>query len=306
VAKSRKVQVEKPAQYANPLAAAYASGRLLNNLAWHMQQAWLLLSNTRPEGQRHFEESLVVFRDLSDAIRQCTPDRARQTKEDRIRDECLEWQGVFGGILHRGDLEEEDATYRRHCGEARRGAEIDFLAFYREACIRLAQPVLVRHRNIRRKVCVGLPDRALLALSLGEVVDRGLRQHDVYRWIPHQQNLDVRETHLDSFDDENPPPFLARGGPEAGELGLSSTWHKDVGQRLAELKLTVSLPKRRYIKRKTIAHNVTALVAKVDHVILDRLSGISAIKKPPANEARDEWIYKRCCKGIGLFSKVVF
>src|SRR5262249_16293207 len=67
-----------------PLDAAYAVGRLLNQLDWHLQQAWLLPASDCKEARRHAATVGDILTQLRLTLRQATSGTVRERMHEVI------------------------------------------------------------------------------------------------------------------------------------------------------------------------------------------------------------------------------
>ena len=88
---------ESPGEAAHPLVAAYAGGRLLNQLDWHVQQAWLLPAiDDFQAAQLHADAVHDILTGLSLNLRTALPAPAQGRFHDLFLGKRDEWDRLYG------------------------------------------------------------------------------------------------------------------------------------------------------------------------------------------------------------------
>lgn len=160
----------RPDYLAFPLAAAFAAGRALNQLRFHMTQAWLLIS--LEEASRVNEK----WDHLTYVSRSLVPVRQRESIQEAILRIRRAWDLSFDNGAHKETLFESFETASRaiDCGEEN-AAALD-----KAAWLSLGEPdELVT--TVRSQMQVFCSDRQILAMNLGELIDRGMYPETIYR-----------------------------------------------------------------------------------------------------------------------------
>jgi hypothetical protein len=161
-----------------PLVAAYDSGRLLNRLDWHAQQAWLLPFLDSKEARQH----AVAVRGILTSLPAKLGPALSTAAGDRLHDDLLsrrdEWNSLFNSPGHLSEIEDAAQLLQRE------------LAWEGDLC-----PSILREeswfdalRDVRKFtsavsewIWAELNETCQRALRLGRWIDRGVRPRAVYR-----------------------------------------------------------------------------------------------------------------------------
>jgi hypothetical protein len=176
---SRGKKSRKRPKALGPFAAAYWAGRLLNEIDWHMQQAWLLPARSTGASRRHCQAAYDILTDLPAVLRRAVAPSATEGLTDLILAKRDDWASLFEASPHLEAIDSA-AGYLEY-ELSHEGAVIDPLAL-REFCWGNAlAPVRELIEQLVRAVEASLDEIPRLVLALGRWVDRGLHPREVYR-----------------------------------------------------------------------------------------------------------------------------
>jgi hypothetical protein len=254
---------------ANRQVCVYRVGRLLNEIAWHAQQAWLLVDS------QHADRVEQLLDDLSLEARSALPEPARKGVEADIVRHRDWWGRGFGHPdHHRQDLlavnERIDETLASpDVGIARARAEV----------LRHSFPVGF-HASLREVVEGHLVEDEIPLLNLGEVVDQGIRPADVSAWL-YDPGIEPEELPITSPGQREPRWYVANLGREPGELPPDRRWPARIRQLWREARLAGELPAdvlpdANNLDREAIPRCVEAVDAAIRHA----LSPLAFVRAP--------------------------
>jgi len=235
-----------------PLDAAYAVGRLLNQLDWHLQQAWLLPASDCKEARRHAATVGDILTQLRLTLRQAMSGTVRERVHEVILGRCDHWATHFGSVGHSDEIYAQAALLRY---ELTQDSEIDPDAIRAEYWADALRSVKGFAPQLFEAVENVLDETSRLALGLGRCIDRGLRPREVHRYMsrkpaecctspsPDVDPWCLPEEAADKVADLTctASPFLLRA-VAPGTIPPEQGWLEEVLARWAELGLAVELP----------------------------------------------------------------
>lgn len=233
----------------NPHVAAYVSGRLLNQLAFHLQQAWFL-----PTDRDQVEAVAQISNRLGRTVREIVPVALREQLQGDVNRWAESMLEAIRSDWHHDDLADCNSKLLATHGDASPiEARADYLLF-----------VDAELSSLREAILAPLSDIPRLCLHLGECIDRGIRPKNIH-------------LSLDSIRDPPGPPtacgpggvkrlspdqirgrevvrrtgyVLATRSVRPGEVPPADDWLEQVRQVLGELDIlripspVASVPKR--------------------------------------------------------------
>jgi hypothetical protein len=164
----------------NALVAAYEAGRLLNQLDWHLQQAWLLPAITWKEARQHATEVSDILSALARIVRPALAATAGIQLSESILAQRDRWDRDFGSIWHIGKIEGK-SDYIRY--ELAQEVDCDLPAFLEDNWRVELYWVENFSTAISTSILAELDERGQRALELGLWVDRGVRPRAAYRYL---------------------------------------------------------------------------------------------------------------------------
>jgi hypothetical protein len=301
------------------LEAAYEAGRLLNQINWHMQQAWLLWSRLPHQSSALDRQTRQALCQLALALRRTQGVRDRDRAQKPANAALQGWQDWYRSLGHRDALENQ-ANELRYLHTY--GPEIGFFETRNELCSEALKPVTALYADLRQSIRSELSDSALQALELGECVDRVVRPPNVFRYLyqpePLQRHLApgdnpfTRTTVLPAAISSEPEwyeHYLANRSLQAGEIPPQDGWRVELEQRWGELGLpSVALSEILGITTELNTETLVVRVDQVDQAARASLASFSSegreagpalrspVKRDEATEGRDKWIYEECHK----------
>jgi hypothetical protein len=229
------------------LVAAYRVGALLNQLDWHMQQAWII--RTSSGARKHDERACEAFVALGTMVRWSVALKQRDGLQAFVVEKSRCWKKGFNSGCHR---EEHAEAIKELWNELDRADGMDGDVIRTQVCQTLLRFVTDLHKQVRTTITEALEDFGKLALGLGECVDRGVRPAGIYQFLyspPRPKpvvlhkgeslwSIPAAGSPIDRHAEE-PENYLGNRtyrarGPETG-------WHEDLTQRWAELGLPTKL-----------------------------------------------------------------
>ncbi|MHB1422343.1 MAG: hypothetical protein ACYC3I_03935 [Gemmataceae bacterium] len=84
----------------SPLVAAYETGRWLNQLDWHLQQAWLLPAIDVDEARLHARHVADILANLASKLRPALSAQAEISLRESLLARRDEWNLSFGSTGH--------------------------------------------------------------------------------------------------------------------------------------------------------------------------------------------------------------
>ncbi len=208
----------------NRPTAAFHTGRLINQLGWHLQY---VLFFGLPTDKKRGEEVLCRLVEVSYKL---TVKHPNQLAEDiaSYRDIFNEW------LFCEAAGDERAACYDpKFCGESETSEkEINRDLF--------AHRVRCPLQQLRDRICSELSEEERWALSLGECLDEGLRRSDVHRYFEvefsaHEDPSPVEEDYWCDVCLEGRETIRT---PRPGELKPDNTWPGKVRGLLTKLGVT--------------------------------------------------------------------
>jgi hypothetical protein len=231
---------------AYPLVAAYEAGRLLNQLDWHLQQAWLLHWLLQRGAHGHAAEVGDTLTQLTSTLRQAVP----LTVRERVHESCLacrdEWSSHFGSPGHFDEIDNQSRFLRDELSQDGEIAPDAVRAEVWGDALRAVKPIAQKLYEAAEAV---LDERSRLALGLGRCIDCGLRPRDVFRHMSREPaeccaspSPGVSPWSLPAEAASTSSPFLLRG-VAPGEIPPEQGWLEEVQARWAELGLVFKMPR---------------------------------------------------------------
>ncbi len=296
---------------ASLLTTAFAAGRMLNRLGFHLQQAWFW-------DRDHLDQAEALLGDLGRAVRPlAAPGQRRRFQEE-----------VAGPIsrliqpLSTGDHVE----YLMGCNEELNSDDEAEIREYREvAARRVSEAVGASMQVIESR----LDDPARLALELGMRLDQGLCRPDICRFLDEVRDAAsgakaagpkgklTRELFERMANSPEPSPkpyrnYIAGTSRSPGEVPPDDDWSGDVVQLLRELDiLDVASSGDLIAAQGQGGEELAGLIGRLDEGIRAALttleppgeSGVGRAhrvrRRPRAerdeeSEARARWVYDKC------------
>lgn len=90
----------------NAFVTAYQTGRLLNQLDWHLQQAWLLPAIDWQEARQHAKKVSDILSTLAWALHPALAPEAKMRLSESLLAQRDEWDRVFGSSGHTSAIED--------------------------------------------------------------------------------------------------------------------------------------------------------------------------------------------------------
>jgi hypothetical protein len=178
------------------LLAAYEAGKLLNQLDWHLQQAWLLLALDSHEASEHYQ---AVFQILTDLPARVNPAVAAIDQE-RLCNFVLgkrdEWERYFRSPGHRSEIESTADFVKYELSQE--FADIDPRRLREEFWADALRMIRNFPEDVYAAVAAILSEHSRQALALGRWIDRGIHPREVYRDMSRSVPQELTD----------PPPFL--------------------------------------------------------------------------------------------------
>ena len=269
-----------------PLVAGYEAGRLLSQLAWHQEQAWLLHWFELGGAHGHAAEVGSIFTRLTSTLRQAVP----WTVRERVHELCLacrdEWNRHFGSLGHFDEIESQSIFLRYEL--MNQNAEIAPDAVRTEVwgdALRAVKPIAQKLYEAAEAV---LDETSRLALGLGRCIDRGLRPRDVYQHMAREPadccaspSPGVSPWSLPA-EAASTSPFLLRG-VAPGTIPPEQGWLEEVRARWAELGKVLEVPNGEQAGTAPEL-TVTTLVDEIDWAARKALAELSEPR--PHEQAR--------------------
>jgi hypothetical protein len=281
--------------------AAWETGRLLNRVLFHLQQAWLLADPRLARRQAARASrlwGLLAFsvRGLSDPVQEKDA-RCEATLANR-----RVWEGMFESLgHHESQREAYERLYRRFYDEPDRS----LLALQEDICEQLAQPVQELVAELRAAIEHELPGSLCAILRLAEAVDQGLYPRRIYRDLFTSPAESPRPLGWDAPSrSESAADFAPRRAVHRAAAIPDSPWFREVRQRCIDLELSVEgLPTGPGCEDRSCPHATRSLVNEVARRIRETLGTVQAISplavsQGPATGGTDK--FTAHCRHLGL------
>jgi hypothetical protein len=283
----------------NALVAAYDTGSLLNQLDWHLQQAWLLPAIDWQEARQHAKEVADILSALARTLRPTLDATAEMQLSESMLGRKDEWNRAFGSLGHANGIHGRSAAI---CNELAQEVDCDLPAFLEENWRVELHWLENFSAGISRSILAELEEHGHRALELGRWVDRGVRPRAAYRYMcretkpppaepapPCEDNscwLEFDRAHPPNAFRELPPILYAIAtetiGPEDG-------WMDQVRHCCRAMAFPASLfdsleALAREACESAAETRVTRFIANLDELIRDELTDLTPQEKIPAEE----------------------
>ncbi len=281
-----------------PLVAAYAAGRLLNRLEWHLQQAWLLPAIDM--GQASDQERAVssILGNLAPTLEPALSTEAELKLRERLLAERDEWYRTFLSPGHLSRIEDVANLIRYEIAQQPDILLHSFLEQYWRHEIDWVEAFASKAIQL---ILADLEERGQRALELGRWVDRGVHPRAAYRFMCRPTKTSVEEPLLGPLD-----PFSgAYGGiiteniPEditpalfpitAGMIRPDPGWMDQLRHSWREMGLAVShlesfVERQRVASASGILTGIESHIASLDKWVREELAEVTPEEKIPPGE----------------------
>ena len=163
---------EELAALRSPIVAAWDVGRLLNVLAFHMQQDWLLSGQL---GQQ--ERVSLAFDDLVLAARKLLPNVAAQ---DELKDRLCDWHEGWSEYIQSEQHDELLISANHEITDEANQEGLDSRSVAQRKVEELVESVQYEVGKARNLLEGSLEERQLKAFRLAEAIDQIARPQDAY------------------------------------------------------------------------------------------------------------------------------
>jgi hypothetical protein len=271
-----------PPPQAGPLANrqvhVYRVGRLLNEIDWHAQQAWLLIN------YQHADRVEQLLADLSLEARAAVPESSRAGVEAAIVRHRDWWRREFDHLEHH---HQTLLAVNERINEILADPDVDIhIAQARAEALDHIFPVGF-HTSLREAVVGFLLLGEIPLLNLGEGVDQGIRPAGVSEWL-YEPDIKPDPPRTRFPGQREPPWYVANRGREPGELNPDSRWPARVRALWREARIPGELsagilPNAENLDQEGIPRCVEAVDAAIRHA----LSPLAMVRAPaPEGPAR--------------------
>jgi hypothetical protein len=230
----------------HPLVAAFEAGRLLNQLDWHLQQAWLLPAINLHAAKQHAQEVAQCLTELTGHLCTVLPVPVRKGFLHFLTTQRHEWGTLLFSVAHRDSVNDAVVDIQQVLSQ---GGDVSPSRFREECWAKALRWVIGFAPYLYETVHVNLDDNGQRALLLGHWLDQGLHPREVYRLMcrppsvaanPPQARISPLgcgtqnpPTTMLSQDTEAPAPLF----PLTGEMIPDPGWSDVAGRMLREYEL---------------------------------------------------------------------
>jgi hypothetical protein len=310
---------ERPSETAHPLVAAYEGGRLLNELDWRVQQAWLLPAIDLQAAQLHADAVRDILTGLSLNLRPALPATAQGRFHDVFLSKRDEWDRWYRSPGHLSEVEStaqliqyelsQDAD--RSPGLLREEMWLDSLRTVKEFAPRLFESVES-----------ALDERCQLALQLGRCIDWGIHARAVYRYMcwPERKKNPAPALSWSGFSihpqgvrpasqpapPARPAPWVLRAVNEGTGLP-EGDWLNHVRHNWDAMRLPHPSEEFPVLEgaasEAEAAGGVVEEIEKLDRLVRDELADMLPVGKVPSNERTRQMTLSEAAKLMGYQGK---
>jgi hypothetical protein len=259
----------------NRQVSVYRLGRLLNQIDWHAQQAWLRMNH------QHADSVEQLLDDLSLEARAAVPERARAGVEAAIVRHRDWWVRGYDHSDHHHH--QTLLAVNERINEILESQEVD-IAQARAEAFWLIFPDRF-HMSLREVVVGFLLEGEVPFLNLGEGVDQGIRPGRVSEWL---YDPDIPAPPRNTTPGRREPFwFVANRGWEPGELPPDRRWPARVRKLWREAGLLGELPANILPDADNLDQEaIPGCVEAVDAAICHALSPPALVPSPAPDAQR--------------------
>jgi hypothetical protein len=297
-----------------PLVAAYAAGRLLNQLEWHLQQAWLLPAIDMGQAMHHNRAVSSILGDLAPTLQSALSAEA----ELRLRERLLTQRDVWHRLFHwPGHLTRIKDVADLILDEMAKEPEVPFQLFLEEWWRHEVDRVEAFASEVTQLIFAELKEPGLRALELGRWVDRGVHPRGAFRCMCRPTNPSVEEPPLEQLD-----PFSLEGGCintesiaeeirpvlypiTAGMIRPDPDWMEQLRHCWREMGLAVPdlenfVEQQRAASASGILTGIDRHIASLDKWVRDELADITPQEAVPPDERTRPMSLQEAARLMGL------